>query len=177
MDTRHLTDQELCTLAVPAEGAPEALPLHLSECPVCARSLAEWKSALATVASESGSLEARTEVEWDSAARATMERIRRSGSVRVFPGGRALASRSTRWGLGAAAAVLLAVLLLPARPAPVTAPSPVEPDRTAELSSQDQADDALLRDVARMSRADDDFGDLGGIAPEPRSSAGRDGRL
>ena len=177
MDTRHLTDQELCALAIPAAGTPEALPAHLSDCLACARSLADWKAALASVANEAGSLEDRTEVEWDAAARATMERIRKSPRVAAFPGSRFFPSRATRWGLGAAAALLLAVLLLPAKrvstPEP---PAPAEPERTAELSGEDQADDALLRDVARMSRADDDLGDLGGLAPEPRA-ASREGRL
>lgn len=170
MDTRHLTDGELCALAIPAGGAPEALPRHLSDCLACTRALSEWKEALSEVAAEAGTLDGRTERDWEGAASRTMERIRRSPRLR--------AAGSMRWAVGLAAALLLTVLSLPLRPG-ASSPRAVAPDRDrGELTGQDQADDALLRDVARMARADDDLGDpLDSLAPEPRAASNREGTL
>ena len=173
MDTHHLTDGELCALAIPAHGSPEALPRHLSDCLACTRALSEWKEALSSVADDSGSLDSRTERDWELAGRRTMERIRRSPRI-----DRRIASM--RWAVGIAAALLLAVLALPLRPGGASRlPPAADHDRDrAELSGQDQADDALLRDVARMSRAEDELGDpMDSLVPEPRTSSNRDGTL
>jgi hypothetical protein len=175
MDTRHLTDRELCSLAIPAGGSPEALPAHLSDCLACARSLSEWKAALAAVADDAGPFDGRTEEEWETAALRTIDRVRRSPRAVSFA--RIRSARATRWGIGIAAALLLAVLVLPLRPRQNPAHVAAETDRAGELSGQDQADDALLRDVARMARAEDDFGAVGGLAPEPRAPSSRDGQL
>jgi hypothetical protein len=177
MDTRHLTDGELCALAIPAHGSPEALPRHLSDCLACTRALSEWKEALSSVADDAGPSDSRTERDWDLTAKQTLERIRRSPRI-----DRRIASM--RWAVGIAAALLLAVLALPLRPGGSSRLSPAaERDRDheherAELSGQDQADDALLRDVARMSRAEDELGDpMDSLVPEPRTSSNRDGTL
>jgi hypothetical protein len=173
METRHLTDGELCALAVPAGGSPEALPRHLSDCLACTRALSEWKAALAEVADDSGPLDGRTEHDWDLAAARTMARVRKSSMVP------ARAVTSMRWAVGLAAVLLLTVLSLPLRRngGSTRLSSMAEHDR-AELSGQDQADDDLLRDVARMARADDDLGDpLDALAPEPRAASNREGTL
>lgn len=171
----HLTDAELAELAVPAGISPEALPAHLSECLACTRALSEWKEGLAAIADETGSFESRTAEEWEEASRATMSRIRRARSA---------PSPAWRWAVAAAAAIFVAVVALPLRSGWGSRPGSIsdststhtarpDADRT-ELSQQDQADDLLLRDVARMSRADDDLGDpLDSLAPEPRSVATR----
>jgi len=176
----HLTDAQLAELAVPAGISPEGLPAHLSECLACTRALSEWKEALAAIADETGSLESRTAEEWAEASRATMSRIRRSRSSVPMP--------AWRWAVGVAAALLIAVVALPlrsgwsSRSGSASVSRPDRPARGAdadrsdrtELSQQDQADDLLLRDVARMSRADDDLGDpLDSLAPEPRNLATR----
>lgn len=168
---RHLTDAELGALAIPAAGVPEALPAHLSDCLACTRALNEWKSALAAVGDEGGPLDARTEEDWGMLAESTMDRIR------VAP--LRHSSTAVRWTVGVAASLLLAVLSVPIRNA-------ARPDRPAggrdggrtELSGQDQADDALLRDVARMARAEDDGGEIwDSLAPEPGPSIRKEGTL
>jgi hypothetical protein len=174
----HLTDAELAALAVPAGISPEALPAHLSECLACTRALSEWKEGLAAIADETGSFESRTAEEWEEASRATMSRIRRARSA---------PSPAWRWAVAAAAAIFVAVLALPlrsgwgSRPGSISDSASTHTVRSArpdadgtELSQQDQADDLLLRDVARMSRAEDDLGDpLDSLAPEPRGVATR----
>jgi len=177
----HLTDAELAALAVPAGISPEALPAHLSECLACTRALSEWKEGLAAIADETGFIESRTAAEWEEASHATMARIRRSRSSAPSP--------AWRWAVAVAAALFVAVVALPlrsiwgSRPGSITeatSASGLASDRPArsarpasyrtELSQQDQVDDLLLRDVARMSRAEDDLGDpLDALAPEPRS--------
>src|SRR6516162_5748342 len=48
----HLTDAELFTLALPPAGEPEALPGHLLECAACGRALQTWKAAVRDLARE-----------------------------------------------------------------------------------------------------------------------------
>ena len=76
------------------------------------------------------------------------------------------------WAAGLAAAVLLAILVAPGRQAsvakaPATAAAVTSP-HASEMSPQDAADDALLRDVAKLSRGDD-AGVWGGLVPDPGS--------
>ncbi len=163
----HLTDAELFGYAIPAVGSPEALPSHLSDCLSCSRALQQWKSAVRELARDTGSLDRRTPGEWKEAEGRTMDAIR----------GTRLAGSTAplRWAVGVAASLLLAALLLPLRGSGVPGPS-----RTAasasELSSQDQADDALLRDVARLSRAEDAGGSWNTLVPET-GMAGREEEL
>jgi len=160
-ERRHLTDAELSALAIPSAGSPEALPEHLSDCLTCTRALSEWKAALSSVGEEAGPLDDRTEEDWARASALTMARIR--SAPRRAPA-------TTRWAVGIAASLLLAVLAMPLLRA---GRSGRAGDREGtELSRQDQADDALLRDVDRMTRADDDSGEAWDtLAPEPRGSA------
>ena len=159
--TPHLTDPELFTLALPPAGEPEALPRHLSECLACSRALQEWKLAVRETADEEiEPLERRTPAEWESLENETIEamrRARRGGATPVI-----------RWGLAAAAALLLAVFLLPARKSERSA-GPPPASLVAVATTQDQSDDALLRDVARLSRGED-VGSWNGLAPEPAAS-------
>lgn len=168
--SRHLTDAELGALAVPAAGSPEALPAHLSDCLACTRALSEWKNALAAIGDEGGPLDERTEEDWGRLAEGTMDRIRFSPRRR--------SSTAVRWTVGIAASLLLAVLSVPLRDA-VSNRASGERDRgRSGLSRQDQADDALLRDVARMTRAEDDAGDAWDtLAPEPGAPTSKDGTL
>ena len=139
----HLTDDALFALAVPAAGVPEALPAHLLQCVRCARALAEWKDAIRDLGErDEDLLEKRGADEWSAVEDATLAAIRRQGA----PGrGRA---RTLRWALPVAASLLVFALLVTgrrARPALRAEPS----EDTAGLSTQDRADDALLRDVDR----------------------------
>jgi hypothetical protein len=164
----HLTDPELFTLAVPPVGEPEALPRHLSECLECSRALQEWKSAVREAAREEiEPLERRSSAEWERLEDRTIEAMRRAGR-----GGRRAA---VKWAVSAAAAALLAVLLYPVIGREPSAARRAE-SVTAQLSAQDQNDDALLRDVARLSRGED--GDSwNGLAPEPGGAAVEEERL
>jgi hypothetical protein len=157
--TPHLTDPELFTLAIPPVGEPEALPQHLSECLACSRALQEWKSAVRETADEEMEpLERRSAAEWEALENRTIEAMR--GSAR----GRRQAA--LRWAVpAAAAALLLAGLLLPSR-RPARSAAPRAETVATQLSAQDQRDDALLRDVARLSRGED-VAPWNGLAPEP----------
>jgi hypothetical protein len=150
MDARvssaHLTDAELFGLALPPAGEPEALPAHLSECGACGRALQDWKAAVRELAREgAGPIERRTPAQWREAEERTLALIRGARVRRHFPVG---------WAAGLAAAVLLAVLLLPGRGLR-TPELPASPSgEAAELSAADRADDALLRDVNLLARSD-----------------------
>ena len=149
---RHLTDAELFSLAVPAAGEPEVLPGHLSRCQDCSRALLEWQGAMRSLADEDiAELDRRSPEEWRAAEEATLSAVRRSGRT-----GRG--RHPMRWALGIAAALLVVALAMPRRgSAPVAAggESPVP-----ELSPQDQADDAFLREAEYLARGGDDNSDL-----------------
>ncbi len=161
----HLTDQELFGLALPPAGEPEALPAHLSECLTCSHALQEWKSAVRELGQEDAeAISRRSAEEWNALEEKTLEAIRRAR-----PGRRSL---TLRWALAIAASVLLFVFLLPNRRG--SEPVKLRPEtRIAELSPQDQADDALLRDVARLVRAEDAGRGWGALVPEPGVAAAR----
>lgn len=158
----HLSDDELFALAVPASGAPEPLPVHLSECLDCSRSLAAWKAAVHELGAEDDDvLGRRAPEEWRAAEDATLAAIGRAGT----PGrGRAGA---LKWALpAAAAAVLLLALLIGGRPPT----APVAFDDTAGLSAQDRSDDALLREVDRLASGEETANGWSELAPDPAVS-------
>ena len=161
--TSHLTDAELFGLAIPAAGEPEALPAHLSDCLACTRALSEWKAAVRMLADDAGPLDRRTAEDWARAEDRTLELVRRAGEPRP--------RLSMRWAVGIAATLLLVALAIPLRRSTESsgAPSAASADRSrTELSGQDQADDKLLREVTRLTSADDDtLGSWNGLAPEP----------
>lgn len=168
----HLTDDALFALAVPAAGVPEALPAHLLECGLCARALADWKNAMRDLGERDENLiEKRGADEWSAVEDATLAAIRRQGA----PGrGRA---RTLRWALPVAASLLIFALLVTGRQNSARAPEPSED--AAGLSTQDRADDALLRDVDSLASGDDPSGGWGALAPEPGvpdSAAQEEGR-
>jgi hypothetical protein len=154
----HLTDAELFNLAVPPVGEPEALPRHLSQCWICSRALQEWKSAARELADEeTEELDRRSAAEWEALEEKTIEAMRRSGRTRR--------ASAVKWAVSIAASLLLAILLMPARRPGSSAAA--QPEGTvALLSAQDQKDDALLRDVARLSQGEDN-GSWSTLAPEP----------
>jgi hypothetical protein len=155
---RHLTDAELFNLAVPPVGEPEALPRHLSECFSCSRSLQEWKSAVRDLADEeTEELDRRSSAEWEALEEKTIEAMRRARRTRRAP--------AVKWAVSIAASLLLAILLIPARK-PGRAAVAQTGGTIAALSAQDQKDDALLRDVARLSQGEDS-GSWTTLAPEP----------
>ncbi len=160
----HLSEAELFGLAVPPAGSPEALPAHLSDCLSCSRALQEWKAAVRALAAEDAEeISRRSEEEWTAAEDRTLDAIRR---VRVGRGGSGL-----RWTVGIAASLLLFALALP------VARMRHEAGRRTnapEMSAEDQKDDALLRDVARLSRGEDAGGAWNSLAPEP-GAAGNSG--
>jgi len=152
----HLTDAELFTLAVPPVGEPEALPRHLSECFRCSRALQEWKLAVREIADDDmAALDHRTAAEWESLENETIAAMRRAVQKRA---------PIVQWAASIAAGLLLGILLLPAIRQTVSGGS----GRTgaAATAAQDQKDDALLRDVARLSQGDDS-GSWSTLAPEP----------
>jgi hypothetical protein len=160
----HLTESELFGLALPPAGEPEALPRHLSDCLSCSRAFSEWKTAVRDLADEAPEvLRRRASSEWDALASRTMKAIHRS---RI--GRRRL---SVRVALAAAAIAAFFAIALPlwrgqTKPARSAASEPA-----AVLSAEDQADDALLRDVARLSRSEDEPSRLwSSLAPEPGST-------
>jgi hypothetical protein len=160
--TPHLTDAELFTLAVLPVGEPEALPRHLSECFLCSRALQEWKLAVREIADEeTEALDRRSPAEWEALENGTIEAMRRAGRKRRAP--------AVKWAVSIAASLLLAVLLLPAMRR--TGRAAPEQPVAAALSAQDQKDDALLRDVARLSRGED-YGSWSTLAPEPGAARG-----
>ncbi len=154
--TPHLTDQELFDLALPAAGQPEALPRHLSGCLACSRALQAWKSAVRELAQEDADvIEQRSPREWEALEEKTLEAIRHSRRVR--------SGRLLRWAMAIAASLLLVALVLPGRR--VAAPAFVQ--AVVELSPQDQADDALLREVARLTQGEDSESGWSAVVPEP----------
>jgi hypothetical protein len=161
----HLTDAELFTLAVPPVGEPEALPRHLSECFPCSRALQAWKLAVREIADEdTEALDRRTPAEWETLENETIAAMRRAGPNRRAP--------ALRWAVSIAAGLLLGVLLLPAvRKGVASGHAPSGRTAAAEMEAQDQKDDALLRDVARLSRGDDS-GSWSTLAPEPGAASG-----
>lgn len=157
--TPHLTDQELFDLTLPATGQPEALPRHLSGCLACSRALQAWKSAVRELAQEDADvIEQRSPREWEALEEKTLEAIRHSRRVR--PG------RSVWWAMAIAASLLLVALVLPGRRA-ATKPAPASVQAVVELSPQDQADDALLREVARLTQGEDSESGWSAVVPEP----------
>ena len=162
--TPHLTDAELFTLAVPPVGEPEALPRHLSECFRCSRALQEWKLAVREMADEeTEALDRRSAAEWEALENGTIEAMRRAGRKRRAP--------AVKWAVSIAASLLLAALLLPAMRKTGRDALPRPGTAGAALSAQDQKDDALLRDVARLSRGED-YGSWSTLAPEPGAARG-----
>jgi hypothetical protein len=161
----HLTDAELFGIALPAAGAPEALPAHLSDCLACSRALTEWKSAVRDLAAEDNAVAHRSPEEWEHAQAKTMAAVRRSRfTERALP---------LRWAMSAAAVLLLFAIAIPLQRS-VRQRSAAQ---SSELSAQDQADDTLLRDVARLSRGDD-RSPWGALAPEPNPAThGEEERL
>ncbi len=157
-DDRHLTDAELFNLAIPPLGEPEALPRHLSECWSCSRALQEWKSAVRDLADEeTEELDRRSAAEWQEREEKTIEAMRRAGRTRRAP--------AVKWAVSLAASLLLVALLIPARKSGRAAVAQRE-GTVAAFSAQDQKDDALLRDVARLSQGEDN-GSWSTLAPEP----------
>ena len=157
----HLTDAELFTLAVPPVGEPEALPRHLSECFRCSRALQEWKLAVREIADDDmAALDHRTPAEWESLESETIAAMRRAGHRRA---------PVLQWAASIAAGVLLGVLLLPAIRQTVSGGSGRL--SAAATAAQDQKDDALLRDVDRLSQ-DEDSGAWSTLAPEPGTASG-----
>ena len=156
-NAKHLTDAELFGIALPAAGAPEALPAHLSECLACSRALTAWKAAVRDLATEGEDVvERRTAEEWQDAQSKTMAAIRRtrfSGTVLPW-----------RWAASIAAVLLLVAVAVPLQRSISRERGAAQ--ASSELSAQDQADDNLLRDVARLSRGDD-RSSWGALAPEP----------
>ena len=157
----HLTDADFFTLALPPSGEPEALPQHLSECPACSRQFAEWRSAARTLGNEGmDSLRNRSAADWEVLENRTIEAIRRLRRPRP---------RLWRWAVAVAASILLFALALPlwrGRTRPDGASAAAQ-----TFSAQDQADDALLRDVARLARSEDENSRLyREIAPEPSAA-------
>ena len=157
MNAKHLTDAELFGIALPAAGAPEALPAHLSECLACSRALTAWKAAVRDLAAEGEEIvERRTAEEWQAAQSKTMAVIRGSRFSRtVLP---------WRWAASVAAVLLLFAVAVPLQRS--LSRERVAAQSSSELSGQDQIDDNLLRDVARLSGGDD-RSSWGALAPEP----------
>lgn len=144
--TAHLTDAELFGLALPPAGEPEALPAHLSECGACGRALQNWKAAVRDLArDDAGPIDRRTPAQWREAEERTLALIHRARVSRRFP---------VRWAAGLAAAILVAVLLLPGRGMRAPAPASSPATEAAELSAGDRADDTLLRDVNLLASSD-----------------------
>jgi hypothetical protein len=155
---RHLADAELFNLAVPPVGEPEALPRHLSECWSCSRALQEWKSAVRELADEeTEELDRRSPAQWEALEEKTIEAMKRAGRTRP--------ATAARWAVLIAASLLLAVFLTPSRGARSAAARQSDA-ALPTFSTQDQRDDLLLRDVARLSQ-DDDSGSWNTLAPEP----------
>lgn len=154
----HLTDEELFALAVPPTGAPEPLPVHLSDCLQCSRALVDWKKALCEIGREDGEVIAeRSAEEWRAAEEATLAAIRRAGA----PGRRR--ARTLRWALPAAAVLALFALLIAGR----STETPAAFDDPSGLSAQDRADDALLRDVDRLASGEDTASGWSELVPDP----------
>jgi len=165
----HLSDGDLFTLAVPPAGEPEALPRHLSECVACSRAFSEWKTAVRDLAErDTDALSRRSPREWEALEERTLATIR---EARIGRGRR----------LGWWAAAIAASILLFA----VAVPFSREPKRlagrqtvAAQFTTQDQEDDLLLRDVARLARAEEGTGGAwNSLVPEPDKSRAEEERL
>jgi len=103
--------------------------------------------------------------DWEAMEERTIEAIRRLRRPKP---------RLWRWAMAVAASLLLFALAVPLRHGRTSPHAPAAPAQT--LSTQDQADDALLRDVARLARSEDENSRLyREIAPEP--SAAEEDRL
>ena len=74
-------------------------------------------------------------------------------------------ARTLRWALPIAASLLVFALLVSGRQD--SSPDPEAAGDTAGLSAQDQADDALLRDVDRLASGEEASGGWDALAPEP----------
>ena len=156
ISTTHLSDDDLFALSLPATGAPEPLPPHLSECLHCSRVVADWKAALRGLAEEDEDVLARrSPEEWRSVGDMVLDSIRRSGRP-----GRSR-TRTLAWALPLAASLLLVAMLAVRQPA-----APVPLDDTAGLSAQDRADDTLLLDVDRLASGDESGNGLTELAPD-----------
>lgn len=154
----HLTEDDLFRLAVPSTGEPEALPSHLVECGECGRSLQAWKRAMSELAREDEAALSRRDTEdWRAREDATLAAIRRSGA----PGSH---RRRLAWSMALAATLLLAAVLATLGPAEHLG---FVSEEAAELSEQDRADDALLRDVAVLARGEEASSLWNGLAPLP----------
>ncbi len=166
----HLTDEELFGLALPPAGEPEALPPHVLSCARCGRALQEWKAAVIEVGEEDvAPVNARSAAEWRAVEDRTLESLRRVTPRR--------SRRPIVWAAALAAAVLVAILIAPGprSSAPTAAATTAaSAAHASEMSPQDAADDALLRDVAKLTRGDD-AGAWGGLVPDPGSAG--EGRL
>jgi hypothetical protein len=164
-----LSEGDLFTLAVPPAGEPEALPRHLSECSSCSRAFSEWKAAVRDLAGrDTDALSRRAPREWEALEERTLEAIR---------GARVGRSRRLGWLAAAvAAAVLLFAVALPV--SRTTSRPTARPTLAAQFTTQDQEDDLLLRDVARLSRADEGSGgSWSALAPEPDRTRAEEERL
>jgi hypothetical protein len=162
----HLTDADFFTLALPPAGEPEALPRHLSECLACSRQFSEWRSAVRELGNKGmDSLGNRSAADWETLEDRTIEAIRRLRRPKP---------RLWRWAVAVAASILLFAVAVPLWRGQTRSGAAAAPAQT--LSAQDQADDALLRDVARLARSEDENSSLyREIAPEP--SAAEEERL
>ena len=149
---RHLTDADLFTLSVPATGAPEALPRHVSACRTCSRALQDWKAAVRALAEEdAGPIERRTPEQWRAAEDATIAALRKAGPSRHR-------AHPLRWAIAIAASLFVAALLLPVRrlaPPVAASPTPAAQPSGSELGAADQADDDLLRQASYLAGGGD----------------------
>ena len=164
----HLTEGELFTLAVPPAGEPEALPRHLSECVSCSRAFSEWKTAVRDLAEhDTDALSRRTPREWGELEDSTITALSGARIGRKRPLG--------WWVAGIAAAVALFAVALPSLRVPA---GPRAPAVAAQFTTQDQEDDLLLRDVAKLARADEGTGgSWSTLAPEPDKARVEEDRL
>ena len=154
----HLSDGDLFLLAFPPAGEPEPLPGHLAACAGCSRRFGQWQRAARQVAVRPAASDADFE-------RAVMARVHALAPPRP--------RRFSRFPLAAAAAAaaIAAAVWIGERGAPPTVAPP--PDAAeAAMNARDLADDALLRDVARLVAADDDAG-WKRMAPLPAAKEGR----
>jgi hypothetical protein len=170
--TRHIPFDELYALAAPPAGEPEALPAHLAVCRTCGRAFQTIKQAIVEIGYEADNATARrTPADWSQAEREVMAKVRALGTParRSHPG-----KRRAIWGGLLAASALLAFWLVRInletgpKPEPMTA----QATSSASMSPADQADDALLRDVARLSEGGEPAPDWKDLAPLPAGSSG-----
>ncbi len=104
----------------------------------------------------------RSPEEWRAQEDRTLAALRRSPGERRF--------RALPWAAGLAAMLLIAALVVPwgrsGRFAPSVPAAVSARAQSLELSPEDRADDALLRDVASLSRGEE-AADWNGLAPDP----------